>query len=278
MKLCDTFFSPARFWNLCHRELIQDWKKNLMRFIIMYSILLVALIWAMYLEADGETYFHDRFSRLAMVIWAWGIMVGGIINASYITEQLKTKTARLAALQLPATPFEKFFSRWFLFTMAFIGLYFIAFYLADFTRYLIGLVCYPKAEEMATLSFFKYFLKTGEEYGWTLFNSGSHLAVCMVIYFFVQSLYVLGATLWPKLALVKTTVALQLLATLFGLTGYMVASLVIPESFYIPRNHILDLSDADITTLFTVGLVFFTLFNWTLAYFRFKEMEIVNRW
>ena len=35
----DTFFSAPRFVNLCRKEMVESWKANLLRFVMMYGIM-----------------------------------------------------------------------------------------------------------------------------------------------------------------------------------------------------------------------------------------------
>ena len=35
----DTFFSAPRFVNLCRKEMVESWKANLLRFVMMYGML-----------------------------------------------------------------------------------------------------------------------------------------------------------------------------------------------------------------------------------------------
>lgn len=46
----DTFFSMPRFVELCRKEMVENWKTNLLRFVLMYGVLAIALVWNAYLE------------------------------------------------------------------------------------------------------------------------------------------------------------------------------------------------------------------------------------
>lgn len=39
----DTFFSAPRFVSLCRKEMVESWKANLLRFVMMYGIMAIAL-------------------------------------------------------------------------------------------------------------------------------------------------------------------------------------------------------------------------------------------
>lgn len=112
----DTFFSAPRFVNLCRKEMVESWKANLLRFVMMYGIMAIAFVWNGYfrykypqgminggVEQDPIWYFE-------LTIFLWAIVIMGLLSASFVMERMKTKTNRIAVLMTPATMFEKFLS------------------------------------------------------------------------------------------------------------------------------------------------------------------------
>ena len=49
----DTFFSAPRFVNLCRKEMVESWKANLLRFVMMYGIMAIAFVWNGYFRESG---------------------------------------------------------------------------------------------------------------------------------------------------------------------------------------------------------------------------------
>ena len=102
--------------------------------------------------------------------------------------------------------------------------------------------------------------------------AGWRLGVVASSFCFLQSLFVLGSVIWPKNAWIKTCAAL-IVILLLHVQAVMVVYQVrgsFHRGFY--------LTDEDMNRLVIgVGIVW-AVFNWTLAYFRFKESEIINRW
>ena len=41
----DTYVSQTRFMNLCRKEMIENWKSNLLRVALMYGAKAVIMIW-----------------------------------------------------------------------------------------------------------------------------------------------------------------------------------------------------------------------------------------
>ena len=51
----DTFFSLPRFINLCRKEMVENWKSNVLRMVLMYGVMAVVLVWNGYTQYN----YHD---------------------------------------------------------------------------------------------------------------------------------------------------------------------------------------------------------------------------
>ena len=167
---------------------------------------------------------------------------------------------------LPATTFEKYFSRWLIYTLGFLLAYAVAFVLADLTRVFIYSLAYPDFTQV--IQTFPYGWLSDEK----MFSTGRLTLFSFSFYFAVQSVYVLGGALWPKNAFIKTSAALIVVISIFVA---VLVSLVKSLTFgsYGP-----DMEEETVMTLFTCLLFVFAVFCWVLAYYRLKEAEIINRW
>ena len=105
----DTFFSASRFMSLCRKEMVESWKTNVLRFVMMYGIMAIIFVWSGYLNYDhperllskGVTY--DPMWKLGLVAFLWAVVIMGMLGASFVMERMKTKTNRIAVLMTPAT-------------------------------------------------------------------------------------------------------------------------------------------------------------------------------
>lgn len=269
----DTFFSMPRFVNLCRKEMVESWKANLLRFVMMYGVMAIALVWIGHFKYKDWTYIKEDYVNtdpvwaFALTIFIVAILVTGMLSASFVMERMKSKTNRIAMLMTPATIFEKFFSRWLIFTFGFLVAFIIAFKMADWTRVIIYMASYPEINEIAPmpLSFFRH---------WGLFESSSAIMISVAMYFFAQSMFVLGSSIWPKNAFVKTFSAIVVIGIVYLVVGAtLVKMLFIKHGFQSPL-----ISDDAMTLIMLTFFLTLACFNWVLAYFRFKESEIINRW
>ena len=158
----DTFFSQTRFVNLCRKEMVENWKSNLLRVALMYGAMAVIMLWSGYLSYRAVGQDTDSTWEFNLVIFMWGLCVFGCLSASFTMERMKSKTGRLSVLMTPATSFEKYFSRWLVFTVVFLIVFLITYKLADYTKVLVYSLVYPENNAIACFLILSR-VKPGEE-------------------------------------------------------------------------------------------------------------------
>ena len=117
----DSFFSMPRFLDYCRKDMVENWRKNVLRLVVMYGALAVIFIWMGYFEyhwdARNATFYLERLqmadSQYRDPVWAAQFGVGcflifvmGALSASFVMEFMKDKRRRISALMLPATTFR----------------------------------------------------------------------------------------------------------------------------------------------------------------------------
>jgi hypothetical protein len=190
-------------------------------------------------------------------------------------EGMNSKTKRTAMLMNPTTPFEKFFSRWVVSTIVFVVVYFLAFLVADYIRVLGFAVIYPKMSDALhpTYIWNEIIEELSKDH-----DASGELPVGMLFftgYWFTQSLFVLGSAVWPKNSFVKTFAAVAAVCLIYIATGAFLNNILRAWNYVF--KHTSDISDHMLMHGFTCFFAVFTLVNWTIAYFRFKESEVINR-
>lgn len=100
--------------------MVENWKSNLLRVALMYGAMAVIMLWSGYLSYRAVGQDTDSTWEFNLVIFMWGLCVFGCLSASFTMERMKSKTGRLSVLMTPATSFEKYFSRWLVFTVVFL--------------------------------------------------------------------------------------------------------------------------------------------------------------
>ena len=274
----DTFFSLPRFMNLCRKEMVENWRSNVLRMVLMYGVMAVVMVWNGYFE---YRYWHsgqieDPAWTFLLVVFIWSLWGFGCLRASFTMEKMKTKTSRTSMLMVPATPFEKFFSRWFVFTVVFLVIFLISYKLADYTRFIIYSLAYPEEKDFIIPVDLSHLVGERKTY-YTLCRTGLQFGALLSAYFFVQSLFVLGSSIWPKNSFLKTFASGTVIAIVYFLLAVFMSKMFLENGNYYSENVFTGMSEDTAMSIMIVVGIFFTLMNWTLAYFRFKESEIVNR-
>lgn len=271
----DTFFSMPRFVNLCRKDMVENWKANVLRMVLMYGMTAIIFIWNGYIEytdRNWEGVTEDPAWAFDIVTFIGSIVLMGCLSASFIMERMKTKTGRTAMLMTPATMFEKFFSRWLVFTFGFLIMFLISFKLADWTRVLYFTAMYPEVSRIAPVPLSAYLVGPAEH--WTAFDNCDKFMFGVSFYFLLQSCFVLGSSIWAKNAFLKTFAAGVVIVIVYLLIGAGLVKVLFPDNYM--ENKFLTDEQAAFWGAILCSLA--ALFNWVLAYFRFKESEIINRW
>lgn len=261
--LTERFFSPVRFCKVCKKDLLESWKTNLWRFVILYAVL-AAMIVMFYFKG---TALHAGATSLLIFV------VMGCVYASSVMEKMTTRQKRIAYLMLPATSFEKYLSRMLyslvLYTVAFA----VAFELADLTGAICGAVFSPfHSPDTATEGLFEFLAGRSRE------TSGSWTILSwFCLYLFFHSCFILGGNIWYKHPFPKTIAALLVLFIIYTKVASWSAEFFLDG----PRLG-LELREGEsgfqgFVSGLSLVFIGFALFNWTLAYYRFKEAEVINR-
>lgn len=272
MKVNETFFDGRRFLSLFKKEWMENWKKNLMRIVVLFVLFLV---WDLFMGYNQYKYGnrYDDYDAIwppMFIILMFTLYIGACLSASYMTEGMINKTGKLSVMMLPATPFEKFITRWLIFTVGFLVVLPATFVLADWIRFIVYSSLYPEINQMALFPL--------DDISWTD-DDLNYYPLILTSCWALQSFFVLGSTLWQKNSFLKTAVAIFCIVIVMLLIGYWSTELFIPSRFYIdvPEKYerVSEETQMDIVAVFFSVIA---LFNTVLAYFRYKEMEIINRW
>ena len=281
----DTFFSMPRFVNLCRKKVVENWKSNVLRIVLIYGVMTIVFLWNGYLEyrhSDSQYYLinhvdYDAVWRFVLMSFFFFLFGFGWLSASFTMENMKNRTGRIATLMTPATPFEKYFLNWLVSTIILLIVLLIAFKLADYTRVLIYSLIYPDlAEAILPVNLNDMVGVNVLGHHFHVFSNMYQVRFTLSLYWFVQSLFVLGSSVWPKNSFIKTFAVIAIIVLIYMVVGTSLVS-VLFEKGVLYRSPFDDFSQEKIFNLISAVLIFFTLLNWILSYFRFKESEVIQR-
>ena len=108
------FFSFSRIAMVMKREIIENWKKNLYAFIGLYAafaLVVVGNMWGMSMNAENAfaspDIFFVRYCTNILGAFIFICLLGSLIYASGILDNMRNKEMRISFLMLPATMLEK---------------------------------------------------------------------------------------------------------------------------------------------------------------------------
>lgn len=262
----NNFFSFSRFSQIGCKLVIENKKATIMRVIVMFASIFTLLCWISYInysnaiDRGGFSHITDickEYNFIAFLILTFAF---GIYSASIMMEDLKTKVGKINVLTTPVTPFENWFARLIIHVIIFIAVYIISFFVADLIRVWIFKIAYAGSGlTISTLSLDFIIHQIG------LMTNG-HPSFMVLAYLTVQSFYILGGSFFPRHSLLRTTIV-----GFFGLLIFFLGDYIFAREF-------INGTEIDLGETITRGIMLVLIvFNWITSYFRFKEMEVIDR-
>ncbi|MCC8113441.1 MAG: hypothetical protein LIP03_05490 [Bacteroidales bacterium] len=262
-------FSFKRYFQLMVDALRSNAKDTLMVVGIALGVIFGIVLWMVgtkncFYDYDAPMGRDYMWETERIYFWI-GFLAVAFCGASMIFSPLSTKTSSIAYLMQPATQLEKYLSRWTLMVPVSLIVYILGFEVIDLLRCLFTIILYGSNPNVIPIGF--HFLTPRDpQDGW--------IPVFLILA--VQSFYALGGSIWPKRAFLFTSLFLIILnialsiwtAGIFTwmMKGYYWKKLCIPFDDWSP--------------VLIAGIFAFVVcaINYTLAYYRFKEAEIIKRW
>lgn len=281
-------FDIKRFGGLLSKDVQENGKRYMLQFLAMLGIMMIVFTWISldfyYNFERYPSYFKIENLDMDLLKSVLPMFLGfGVLMASTLMEQMGSKAKRISYLLIPASNFEKYISRWLVVTVGYVVAFFIALWLADAFRVAICLIKYPNLD-VHLMDFSLLMPKVGEDRSGDFIFFDRYMFITYVgFYLFIQSLFVLGATFWEKLSFVKTFAAGFIIFALFLLCCNWAISLC--YNSFNEFSKVLDSLETydmfsntfDLYCLFFSGFMVAAFINWILAFFRFRESEIIIR-
>lgn len=199
------------------------------------------------------------------VLFGFILAIVGLAAASQMFSDMRAKEGRISLLMTPASAFSEFFVRWCVWVPGCVAALVLAFYVGDWSRLLAAFLFDHQAESVRLSEFFS---------DRTFYVS----SICFMMYLALQSFFVLGAILWPKLSFLKTVVALWVLQTVIGIVSTISVMMVRNNLAFIVFSDDINFEDRFGDWIYPLVMAFFALVclvNWSLAWLRLKEADAV---
>lgn len=282
------YFSFKRLADMTALSLTENRKKVLMQVLVMAAIIIGFILFMTLMNIGtygSQPYYHvtpDKFefdplwNSVLIPMYVMSIFGFSALSASLSMEWMSTPNRRLNTLMIPATQLEKYIARWIIYVFGFFIVFNIVFLFADYLRVITTPVI-ARINDIECVSKPKTLL-SWVDYAFShepIFKDRGVIWMLISMLLAFQSLFVLGSSIWPRNSFIKSAAISTVLILVFIFTGVYIAENVFDYSRYnYPRADYFGEHFGIMAAIF-MGI---TLFNWTLAYFRFKESEIIQRW
>lgn len=276
-------FSFVRTCSLTKAYVVEHRKSLLLRSILMVAAMILAAVvsnlttYPSSFSQIHNVWYKERDMCLDSTIIMMMVMLFGFvcISASYVFETMKRKELRISTLMMPVSQIEKYLSRMMVFFVGFLLVFALGVVLVDLIR--VFVLPYFVNDEVCIRSFFsrQAYDMIRPEYD----REPNLFILFPVLFLAVQSIFVLGSAISPKNAFVKTFCAGFIIVVLYisasAYWGMFLDSIISADG---PVCYVNAINRENLELIIEVALFLFALLNWTLAYLRFKESEVIERW
>lgn len=275
-QVTDSFSFP-RFGKVLKKYISENWRQLAMGAGLVFGAMiicecLIGFTGAEYYKADlldrfqtGERIIDPLWHQVETIFF-FMLFILGSVCASMMFSGLGTKEKRIYSIMFPADQLEKYAVRFVIYVLIFPVLYLVAFYVGELVR--MGLLtCMAESTDCLFVMPMDhiFILPKGE------LDTSNIISV--LIFFAVQSAFALGSILFPKGSFVKTFVLGAVILVLFFLVVTGTSMVFTPEN-----NRPTPLNQEQFEIMIMSIFSAIILFNYIMAYYRFKEMEVINRW
>lgn len=216
------------------------------------------------------SYYDPMWSR-EQSIFLLGLFVCVCWCASNMFSSLASKSSRISALMLPAQQMEKYLSRFLILIIIAPVLYFIGIFVIDFIRVTVLKFFIPSSPYIHLITIKRVFGETSEE-----------ISILLSVLITLQSFFTLGSSIWPKRPLISTSLALFIILTLYSIVSMLLLDRLFHENYIYGdniENMIRDSWFSNHKWIIPISLAtIVSVINYIIAYYRLKEIEIIQRW
>ena len=277
------YFSFSRLGLVMKRDLMENWKANLYRFLGPYTGFLIVILFCYMLECDYESFRNIMLGAFTLIL-----VFGGAFNASYIFENMNSQQKRISFLMLPVTSLEKFLARAMYVTLGFTLTMVVALLLAEGTRLLLLPLfnlsdgyndsVIPFIWEKLTTIEVMEFTGMGKEESYRIGYYREIISLLLLCW--AHSFFILGGCYWQKHPFWKTLGVIILFNHLLGLIFILLAQSLEDINWSINEEWIeANLNWVTVDGVLTFIIVLFTsflAFNWWLSYKLFTRQQVIK--
>ncbi len=260
-------FNPGRMMSLVGKIIMEQPKVFIMRMLLLLGALTVGAVFVGMVDVE-----HYRWSRSdrdwahesELAYFMVMLFVLGFVYTSMAFNEARNKPGRISMLMLPARYSEKYSARFIIYVPLFLIMFAAAMWIADAVRVFSLSIFYPEFMHRVE------FLTISED-------NYRDISQILAVFVAMQSFYWLGAILWPRNSFIKSFSAVTLLGVFYTAITPILYFVIIGRENNICRVEWLEDLNPEKSCIFWTVSTVVCLVNYTLAYIRLKESDVIQR-
>lgn len=276
MNTVNQIFNWNRFTAALRKEVVENWRTILFSILGIYLLLTVIMILGNFIDSISDNIVSSLMNMVPQKTVFFMLTIALMVVASLSFRNLKSKNGRVALFTSPSSTLEKFLVNVLIYVVGSIVVFFACAQLADLTR--IGILSLVGADDLIVPGPINFLSAINDTV--TGIGSIEPVAKGMRWIFWLSLLatpgmYLLGSVLWPRLSLLKTFAASQILSIAVMIIAITLTNVLIPEDEI--ANWLKNIVESGtLTNWIAISLGVQAVLYWGLSWYLFKRKDVVS--
>jgi hypothetical protein len=276
MNTVNQIFNWSRFTAALRKEVVENWRTIVFTILGIYLLLTVIMILGNFIDSISDNIVSSLMNMVPQKTVFFMLAIALMVVASLSFRNLKSKNGRVALFTSPSSTLEKFLVNILIYVVGSIVVFFACAQLADLTR--IGILSLVGADDLIVPGPINFLSAINDTV--TGIGSIEPVAKGMRWIFWLSLLatpgmYLLGSVLWPRLSLLKTFAASQILSIVVMIIAITLTNVLIPEDEI--ANWLKNIVESGtLTNWIAISLGVQAVLYWGLSWYLFKRKDVVS--
>ena len=276
MNTVNQIFNWNRFTAALRKEVVENWRTIVFTILGIYLLLTVIMILGNFIDSISDNIVSSLMNMVPQKTVFFMLAIALMVVASLSFRNLKSKNGRVALFTSPSSTLEKFLVNILIYVVGSIVVFFACAQLADLTR--IGILSLVGADDLIIPGPINFLSAINDTV--TGIGSIEPVAKGMRWIFWLSLLatpgmYLLGSVLWPRLSLLKTFAASQILSIVVMIIAITLTNVLIPEDEIV--NWMKNIVESGtLTNWIAISMGVQAVLYWGLSWYLFKRKDVVS--
>lgn len=276
MNTANQIFNWSRLTAALRKEVVENWRTIVFTILGIYLLLTVIMILGNIIDSISDNIVSSLMNMVPQKTVFFMLAIALMVVASLSFRNLKSKNGRVALFTSPSSTLEKFLVNILIYVVGSIVVFFACAQLADLTR--IGILSLVGADDLIVPGPINFLSAINDTV--TGIGSIEPVAKGMNWIFWLSLLatpgmYLLGSVLWPRLSLLKTFAASQILSIVVMIIAITLTNVLIPEDEIVNwmKNMV---ESGTLTNWIAISMGVQAVLYWGLSWYLFKRKDVVS--